>query len=329
MPARHPNRIERSKKGKKTELQTALEYIISYGWMLLIVAAIIFFFFYLDGSINLSPKASPGSCTVVRYGSGSVSSANLVGVCRNYAPESTSNFGTLIASGYNGTDGKGKGKVSYPSYVIVSSPINFYTPQPGQDGGFTLSAWVYWFGVSNTNCQGIFNTKPGPSSGIGLFAFGGNNGACGPLWINGSYVKWPKTGNYTMIEANKWVFIVAEYDRVTGNATIFVDNKLFSNSTVTPRSFTSPNATTIGADIWPNGAVYPFNGYVTNVQLYNTPLSETYLDQMYTAGIGGDPIALQNLVGWWPLNGDTADYSGYGNSGTPVNITYYGGYPAP
>ena len=75
--------------------------------------------------------------------------------------------------------------------------------------------------------------------------------------------------------------------------------------------------------------MYPFNGYVTNVQLYNTPLGMNYLDQMYAAGIGGDPIALQNLVGWWPLNGDTTDYSGYGNSGIPVNITYSGGYPAP
>ena len=329
MVTRRRRAVPKGQKSKKTELQMALEYIISYGWMLLIVAALIFFFFYMDGSINLNPKAAPGSCMVVRYGTGASGSANLEGVCKNYAPQTASNFGTLIASGYNSSEGKGKGKISYPSYVIVSSPINFYAPQSWQDPGFTLSAWVYWFGPSNTNCQGIFNTMPGPSSGIGLFGYGGNNGACGPLWVNGSYVKWPKANNYTLVSANAWEFVVAEYNQATGNATVFVDNKVFSNSTVTPRPFTSVNATTIGADIWPSNAVYPFNGYVTNVQLYNTPLGMNYLDQMYMAGLGGDPIALQNLVGWWPLNGDTADYSGYGNGGTAVNITYSGGYPAP
>ena len=62
MVTRRRRAVPKGQKSKKTELQMALEYIISYGWMLLIVAALIFFFFYLDGSINLNPKAALGQC---------------------------------------------------------------------------------------------------------------------------------------------------------------------------------------------------------------------------------------------------------------------------
>ncbi|MGC8710369.1 MAG: LamG-like jellyroll fold domain-containing protein, partial [Candidatus Micrarchaeia archaeon] len=36
---------------------------------------------------------------------------------------------------------------------------------------------------------------------------------------------------------------------------------------------------------------------------------------LYQEGIGGAPIDSQNLVGWWPLNGNANDYSGNGNNG--------------
>ena len=38
--------------------------------------------------------------------------------------------------------------------------------------------------------------------------------------------------------------------------------------------------------------------------------------------MGGAPIDLQNLVGWWPLNGNPNDYSGNGNDGTASNVNY-------
>ncbi|MEM0201797.1 MAG: hypothetical protein QXR73_01295 [Candidatus Micrarchaeaceae archaeon] len=48
---------------------------------------------------------------------------------------------------------------------------------------------------------------------------------------------------------------------------------------------------------------------------------------------GGAPIDLQNLVGWWPLNGNANDYSGNGNNGVPSNVMFvgnwYSGYTPP
>jgi hypothetical protein len=51
------------------------------------------------------------------------------------------------------------------------------------------------------------------------------------------------------------------------------------------------------------------------LQLYNTSLSPSEIQALYQEGIGGAPIDLQHLVGWWPLNGDANDYSGNGNNG--------------
>ncbi|MGC8888874.1 MAG: hypothetical protein ACP5K3_02820, partial [Candidatus Micrarchaeia archaeon] len=53
-----------------------------------------------------------------------------------------------------------------------------------------------------------------------------------------------------------------------------------------------------------------------------TSLSANEIQTLYLEGIGGAPIDLQHLVGWWPLNGDANDYSGNGNNGVPTNVIF-------
>ncbi|MEM4097858.1 MAG: LamG-like jellyroll fold domain-containing protein, partial [Candidatus Micrarchaeaceae archaeon] len=76
-----------------------------------------------------------------------------------------------------------------------------------------------------------------------------------------------------------------------------------------------------------------FNGSIANVQVYSSALSQNDINALYAEGIGGAPIDLQNLVGWWPLNGDANDYSGNGNNGVPSGVTFvsnwYSGYTPP
>ena len=76
-----------------------------------------------------------------------------------------------------------------------------------------------------------------------------------------------------------------------------------------------------------------FDGYVANVQYYNTALSQGNVAALYKEGIGGVPIDLNNLVGWWPLNGNANDYSGNGNNGNAIDVSFtsgwYKGYTAP
>ena len=75
------------------------------------------------------------------------------------------------------------------------------------------------------------------------------------------------------------------------------------------------------------------NGYMANVQIYNSALSTNNIKALYQEGIGGAPIKIQSLVAWYPLNGNSNDYSGNNNNGVPNGVTYtsnwYSGYSAP
>jgi len=75
------------------------------------------------------------------------------------------------------------------------------------------------------------------------------------------------------------------------------------------------------------------NGSIANVQIYNTSLSASEIQALYQEGIGGAPIDLQNLVAWWPLNGNANDYSGNSNNGQINNVNFvsnwWSGYTPP
>ncbi|MEM0201813.1 MAG: hypothetical protein QXR73_01385, partial [Candidatus Micrarchaeaceae archaeon] len=64
-----------------------------------------------------------------------------------------------------------------------------------------------------------------------------------------------------------------------------------------------------------------------------TALSANAIKALYLEGIGGAPVDLQNLVAWYPLNGNANDYSGNGNNGVPSNVIFsgdwYSGYTIP
>jgi hypothetical protein len=114
-----------------------------------------------------------------------------------------------------------------------------------------------------------------------------------------------------------WYFLSATWDPPTKTITLYINGKISSQGTngATPANFTPP------------GPKYYFNipglgengiairAYLANAQFYNTSLSANEIQALYLEGIGGAPIDLQHLVGWWPLNGDANDYSGNGNNG--------------
>jgi hypothetical protein len=77
-----------------------------------------------------------------------------------------------------------------------------------------------------------------------------------------------------------------------------------------------------------------FNGSISNVQVYDSILTQQQVLQMYQQGLGGAPVAgtQWNLAAWYPLDGDAADYNGgvyvpdQGSQYTPTNNgTIYGG----
>ncbi|MDE1845720.1 MAG: hypothetical protein KGH53_00330 [Candidatus Micrarchaeota archaeon] len=67
------------------------------------------------------------------------------------------------------------------------------------------------------------------------------------------------------------------------------------------------------------GSGLSYSGGIANYQFYSNSLSQIQIASLYAAGLSSSPISGQNAQLWYPLNGDTNDYSG--NS---YNASMYG-----
>ena len=70
--------------------QSAMEYLMTYGWAILIIAVVLGALFELGffNSANLAPKLSPGGCQVYRpQGPGTTAFEGLEGTCNNQLPQ--------------------------------------------------------------------------------------------------------------------------------------------------------------------------------------------------------------------------------------------------
>ncbi len=299
----------------RLRLQSAMEYLMTYGWAILIIAVVLGALFQL-GIFNAStftPKAPPGACHVFRpNGPGTTSFINLQGICNGELPQYV---GVFSGSSY----------IKIPASTSLSSPF--------ANGKITITVWI------NVN---QFTTAS-------VLDYGSVQGGayCTPAYISiynkqilGG-IQQQNIGDFSpaapigTISLQNWYF--ASFNLTTG----------VGGSTGSDGSLNSaPSALTLDAqsNIGPlfigsgvcgttNPTANPFYGKIANVQIYNTTLSSNEIVGLYNEGIGGAPVKLSNLVGWWPLNGDAKDYSGNNNNGVPTAVSFTSswesGYSAP
>ena len=295
--------------------QSAMEYLMTYGWAILIIAVVLAALFELGvfNPMTFAPKASPGSCQVVRpEGAGTTNFISIEGECNGELPQ--------YAAQFNGQS----------SYIVANIP-NIPTGNEQR----TVTAWFF-----TTDWQPA-------SSGIGIFGYGTNvctgenfyaavGTSCsgtsppGHVWVD----TWCTCQDLTPYQPSGWSFVAYSYNGVAQNAYLGSGGSLNSVS----EAFTANTPFTqflIGAaTLWNGGYTsYEFDGLISNVQVYNAALSANGIRALYQEGIGGAPIRIQNLVAWYPLNGNANDYSGNGNNGMANGVTYtsnwYSGYSAP
>ncbi|MEM0159915.1 MAG: PQQ-binding-like beta-propeller repeat protein [Candidatus Micrarchaeaceae archaeon] len=124
---------------------------------------------------------------------------------------------------------------------------------------------------------------------------------------------------YAKASVGNWQFVVVEYSITTESMYIYVNGSLISmqKKILTTRT---PGNITVG---WSPIAGY-FAGSIADLQIYNTGLSAQQVEQLYLQGVGGGPIDTQNLVAWYPLEGNANDYSAKQvvNTGYDVSISY-------
>jgi hypothetical protein len=289
--------------GKKS--QSAMEYLMTYGWAILIIAVVLGVLFQLgvfSGSA-LTPKAAPGSCQLVRFG-GQVS---LEGECQGQLPQYVLQTPDTTGAAY----------ISSPTMLPTGSVV-------------TITAWFNPNPVQNLNSYNfIANYGSGcTANAIGLSMQ--DSSARGFLpqmatWCNDFNPSWG-----TAATPDKWNF---EAVSLNGQSvTLFMDGNVVTG-TLSILPTIKLSQLNIGAD---GSNVQGFNGMISNVQIYNKSLTVNEIDALYIEGIGGAPINLQSLVGWWPLNGNINDYSGYNQNGqvystdgVAFNGTWQIGYTPP
>ncbi len=282
--------------------QSAMEYLMTYGWAILIIAIVLSVLFQL-GVFNgntFGVKAQPGACQVTRVASGQTLQTSLTGECQGFQPEYT-----LQLPGGTG--------------VYVNVPYESDLNAVGSNIAFSFS---YWF-KSNSF-----------SAGQSLIAKNGQY--CSSLTTN-PQLKDGDLNNHGSTYAGSmstgtWYFETVTISAGATNTIIMYlnANPVASYSGVWAPS-TDANALYIGGvnsgvTTSCGAVVGTLNGQISNVQIYNKTLTSGEVNSLYFEGIGGAPIDPTAIVGWWPLNGNLNDYSGNNDNGQLIGSGSYSSF---
>ena len=274
--------------------QSAMEYLMTYGWAILIIAIALAALYSLGifNSNTFTPKAQPGSCSVYRpYGAGSTQFISTEGTCNGEEPKFVAQF---------------NGASSYIS-TGTSSTFNF-----GAGSSVSITAWIY---PQSNSAQSREIVAQSSSTGYAFDQYGSQ------LLFAANVLNPAATSTFsTGLAMNTWNFVGVTYNDATGVVTFYIDALSNQQSLAKNQMAATTNTLCIGK-YCPGNSNY-VDGFLSNIQIYNTALTQSEMTAQYNTGISGAPIKLQNLIWWWPLNGNANDYSGNGNNGVATNVIY-------
>ena len=213
-----------------------------------------------------------------------------------------------------------------PQYVAQFNGATSIVQLPSateMTGPFTVSLWMYPATWTNTGEPAILGGATGYANSGGFSAF---YYPSPPPFTFKMYNSTGAGASYipaSQVLPNRWTFVTFTWDGTNGGTAI----KTYINGVLgaSAAGITGPlNWASSGNFYLGNGVpqIYPFQGSLADVQIYNATLDANSIRALYLEGIGGAPVNLQSLVAWWPLNGNTNDYSGNIYNGAPTSITY-------
>lgn len=185
----------------------------------------------------------------------------------------------------------------------------------------TISAWVYLNSLGNN--QIILSDGWGSPEVLQMYVH--TNGQLEADFGSGSGWIVAALTNAGAIKTNKWYYVTAKW--ISGNGeSIYINGvqqqiSYIVGSNTATGILGTPGTGDIGGNQGNGGTLI---GSVANLQVYNSSLSSFDINKIYGSGLSAMPISNAGLVGWYPLNGNTNDYSGNGNNGVPTNVVYSG-----
>ncbi len=258
----------------------------------------------LSNSSYLVPPSNTYYAIPTYNGTGYLSVQNSQGtICVDYFCPSTSNqISQMVLSSQTTGAAQFNGATSYIHFSTLN-PSNYL-------GSETVSAWVNPSNVASRS--EILNA-------YGMYFNLQNNGeVC--FYQNGASSSYTCTAN--TIPTNSWSFVSATYAQSSGSVNLYINGRSII-SAVIGTSPTNAAGGSIGECSYCGSGFY-YSGLITNMQVYNATLSSNQIAALYSGGIAGSPVMTSNVVSWWPLNGNSNDYSGQGNNGAVggAPITY-------
>ncbi|MGC8478517.1 MAG: LamG domain-containing protein, partial [Candidatus Micrarchaeia archaeon] len=254
-----------SKRYASAKAQSAMEYLMTYGWAILIIAVVLGALFQLGvfNANNFAPKAPPGACQVFRpNGPGTTQFINLEGICSGELPQYVAQF--------NGQNG-------YITSTVNGLPI-------GSEQR-TVTAWFY------------VPTQPPSGNQDALFAYGTQNNCDQTFWVsvsgtgatcNGGQIfidNWctcQSFPGYTTLITGTWYFVAFEYNGTYQIGYLGNNGNIVK---VDAQASVNTGSSPFYIGFWPVRQY--FNGNIANVQIYNTSLSSSEIQALYQVGIGG------------------------------------------
>ena len=289
------------KSVRKLRLQSAMEYLMTYGWAILIISVILGTLYQIGvfNSSSLSVRAPAGECKVLRTSA----AVNLVGQCSSILPQYVAQF---------------DGATSY-----VTSPVTISWATMVSSGA-TFSAWIK---TSATATGGIVGQNRG--GGCTYYCEGGleiniAQNKVSMVVYNG--INYITASSSSAVNNGQWHYVVGTY--TSNYIAVYVDGVLNQGTSFGAGTYLFPVGSSIGLQDTggsPLNREY-FSGQIADVQEYNTSLDASSIATLYQEGIGGAPVNPQYIVGWWPLDGDSNDYSGSNNNGAQNAMTFVSQY---
>ncbi len=205
---------------------------------------------------------------------------------------------------------------------------------------WTLVAWI---NVKKLNANAaaqnyVVTESPGCSSGVGLTQLNISSTQINTTYFNAFSIAWSggadtctstsnviggaittSSSNANPVKYNTWAMVTGIFKYNGGNSgwiAICVNlncvNNTYTNFAGGMANYSNPNQYTGYLGLTSNSIF----GKMADVQEYDSILSVSQLNILYNLGYVGIPVTFKNLVAWYPLAGNTNDYSGNENGGT-------------
>ncbi len=123
---------------------------------------------------------------------------------------------------------------------------------------------------------------------------------------------------------NQWQQFVGVYNGT--DLVVYMNGVQIGNPVPATGPLEPSSALTISGNnpVTSSGGCNPISGNLADVQVYNTALSSSQIQELYSSGLSGGPVSKTNIVAWYPLAGNVKDYSGNNNNGVANSVIYSG-----